>query len=137
MASCFDRPNLQYGPLQEMDSRLVRRKGGVQGSVEPAELFPGAAGFGEVREKTPRLESVAQGVERDRVLPSGVRGPVHFWGLARFAARNAGVVVGDLRSDIPSLCFHQPAPPEKRARRPHKTSITQNHNLSICNNYSV
>ena len=114
------QPDLQYGLLQEIDSRFVRQKDGVQGSVEPVDLSRSAAGFGEVREETPRLESVAQGVERYPVLPSGVRGPVHFWALARFAARNAGTRVGDLRSGIPSLCFRQPAPPGKRARRPHK-----------------
>src|SRR5208337_2782292 len=35
-----------------------------------------------------------------RRLPSGVRGPVDFWALARHAASLAGVRVGDLTKDI-------------------------------------
>ena len=59
------RPDVQHRALQEIHGRLVRlvrQKRGVQGTVEPAELFPGAAGFGQEGEKAPRLASVAKGV---------------------------------------------------------------------------
>ena len=45
--------------------------------------------------------SVAARAQRTRLWPSGVRGPMDFWALARFVPSEAGVRLRDLCQDIP------------------------------------